>query len=273
MIVNQQTQEKPPDSNAQAWSPGLLRNPHEVGDKAARVRNMFSAIAQSYDRNNRLHSLWRDQAWRRKAVRMCDLKGDEHVVDIACGTGDLTLRFAHAGAERVIGIDFTPEMLFVGSTKMKADPKQNKAHITLTGGDAMRLPLRDASADIVSIAFGIRNVSNAQRAITEFARVLREGGKLVILEFSLPRNPVMRALYQAYFQHVLPRTATWISGDKTGAYKYLPRSVDTFVDGVGLVSMMQTAGLHLIRRKSLTLGVAAVYVAEKRAAPPATENW
>ena len=238
------------------WNDSLLSNPHAVADKRQRVRNMFAAIAPSYDLNNRLHSLWMDQRWRAKAVKLADLRPGDRVVDVACGTGDLTLQFARAlgsGAPTVIGIDFTHEMLPI------ARRKGAQAAAAFLNGDAMCLPLADASADVVSIAFGIRNVADPAAACREFRRVLRPGGRLIILEFSLPTLAPMRAMYNFYFRKVLPRTATLISGDKTGAYKYLPESVNTFIDRAAMMRMMTEAGFVDVTQHPMTFGICVCY--------------
>jgi demethylmenaquinone methyltransferase/2-methoxy-6-polyprenyl-1,4-benzoquinol methylase len=238
------------------WNDSLLANPHAVADKRLRVRRMFAAIAPSYDLNNRLHSLWMDQWWRRRAVALADLRPTDQVVDVACGTGDLAMRFAGAlgpAGKPVIGIDFTYEMLPIARQKSQSRP------LVLLNGDALALPLPDASADVVSIAFGIRNVADPAAACREFRRILRPGGRLIILEFSLPVNPLLRGLYNFYFRKILPRTATWISGDKTGAYKYLPESVNTFIDRAAMASMMTGAGFTQVTQHPMTFGVCVCY--------------
>src|SRR5690606_18226989 len=181
----------------EAWHDRDLQNPHQVEDKAQRVRAMFSAIAPSYDLNNRLHSLWRDQAWRRAAVKFAQLQPGNRVLDVACGTGDLAMAFCHAlqpaDRARVLGVDFTFDMLTIAQQKRGGLPVEYQQ------GDAMRLPVSDGSVDVVSIAFGIRNVADPARAIREFHRVLRPGGRVIILEFSLPTSRLMRSLYMFYF--------------------------------------------------------------------------
>jgi demethylmenaquinone methyltransferase / 2-methoxy-6-polyprenyl-1,4-benzoquinol methylase len=241
------------------WSDDNLANPHAAADKAQRVRSMFAAIAPRYDLNNRLHSLWRDQAWRRAAVHMAELKRNDIVLDVACGTGDLALAFAGAGAERVWGIDFTFEMLTIAGQKGHARSRGLDSITNWAAGDALRLPLPDACVDVVSIAFGIRNVSDPAAAVREFVRVLRPGGRLVILEFSLPRNRLLRAGYNFYFQHILPRSASLIAHDRSGAYRYLPQSVQTFIDGPAMLATMAQAGLSSLQRRKLTFGIAAIY--------------
>jgi demethylmenaquinone methyltransferase/2-methoxy-6-polyprenyl-1,4-benzoquinol methylase len=278
--------------SATSWNDDLLKDPHAVADKRRRVQKMFAAIAPSYDLNNRLHSLWMDQRWRKKAVKLAELKSTDAVLDVACGTGDLAFRFAEGlfglfnrsrrsapllhRPPTVLGIDFTFEMLplardkgswFKWSDVDPPSPELPNGALSLWGyqpnrwinGDAQSLPLSDQTADIVSIAFGIRNVQDPAKALSEFRRVLRPGGRLIILEFSLPTNPILRSLYNFYFRQVLPRTATLISGDKTGAYKYLPESVNTFIGREKMMEMMAAAGFEQIEQFPMTFGVCVCY--------------
>ncbi|MCA9294263.1 MAG: bifunctional demethylmenaquinone methyltransferase/2-methoxy-6-polyprenyl-1,4-benzoquinol methylase UbiE [Phycisphaerales bacterium] len=263
--------EQPNDGGEQraGWSEGELRaDPHAHAEKAAKVRSMFAAIAGKYDLNNRVHSFGRDQAWRREAVRMAHVTKTDRVLDVACGTGDLSRAFADAGAAHVTGLDFTQEMLDIAKTKRlvkRGTLRSGKPVIDYVQGDAMRLPFADKTFDIVSIAFGIRNVSEPMVALREFARVLKPGGRLVVLEFDQPSAGPVRWLNKLYCNKVMPITASLISRDKAGAYKYLPRSIETFLTSEALASAMVEAGFQDPQIKRLTLGVCACVRGDKPA--------
>lgn len=246
------------DPTSTEWTDDLLVDPHAVADKRARVRKMFAAIAPCYDLNNRVHSLWQDQRWRRKAVRLAQLKPTDVVVDVACGTGDLTMQFSRAlGIDgRTVGIDFTFEMLPPARRKAGSDRLKRPHFIN---ADAQAIPLPEASADVVSIAFGIRNVQDPAEVLGEFYRILRPAGRVIILEFSLPRNRLLRGLYNFYFRRVLPRTATWISRDRTGAYRYLPESVNAFIGRERMMAMMREAGFGQVEAFPMTFGICVCY--------------
>ncbi|MHC4128592.1 MAG: ubiquinone/menaquinone biosynthesis methyltransferase [Planctomycetota bacterium] len=239
----------------------LAAGPHRAVDKDRRVQRMFAAIAHSYDLNNRVHSFWRDQAWRRRAVELCRVRPTDHVLDAACGTGDLAEAFAAAGPARVWGVDFTAEMLRIAHGKARR-PRRASGRVApeYLLGDIMGLSFGDASCDIVSIAFGIRNVSDAPLALAEFRRVLRPGGRLVILEFSSPANRLLRLLNDVYCGHIMPLTATLLAGDRSGAYRYLPRSVATFADREQLAAMMKDAGFAHVTQHPMTFGVCVAYL-------------
>ena len=234
------------------WDDALLTNPHAVADKRRRVQTMFSAIAPSYDLNNRLHSLWMDQYWRKTAVKLAEVRPTDQIVDIACGTGDLTLAMSRGNTKTPIGIDFTYAMLPLARSK-------SPANFVWINGDALAIPLEDACADVVSVAFGIRNVTDPAAALREFKRILRPGGRIIILEFSLPSRAILRALYRLYFCCILPRTATWISRDRTGAYRYLPQSVNTFINRETMKEMMNQAGFTAVSHHSMTCGICVCY--------------
>ncbi|MEM7755814.1 MAG: bifunctional demethylmenaquinone methyltransferase/2-methoxy-6-polyprenyl-1,4-benzoquinol methylase UbiE [Planctomycetota bacterium] len=244
---------------ARVWAEGDLADLHAKDDKAQRVEKMFAAIAGAYDLNNRLHSLGLDQLWRRAAVRAAALEEGQVAADIACGTGDLTEMLAKTPARRVIGLDFTNAMLAYAREKRATRPGALAGKIEYLWADAHRLPLRDSSIDALTIAYGIRNVQRPGEALKEFARVLKPGGRLVILEFDRPANPVVRMGHEFYTHRVMPLTATLISGDRSGAYRYLPKSVETFLTRDTLVGLIEEAGLATVTVRSLTFGVCACY--------------
>lgn len=246
-----------------AWVEAELSNPHASMEKASKVRRMFSAIAGSYDLNNRVHSLGRDQAWRRYAVKVSAVGPGDRVLDVACGTGDLSQAFASAGAAHVTGLDFTPAMLDHARIKQQRLDASVGAKLVYVEGDAQQLQYSDGSFDVLSIAFGIRNVAEPKRAIAEFFRVLRPGGRLVILEFDRPSFAPIRWFNDFYCGWVMPRTATMISGDTSGAYKYLPASVGTFMSRRQMCEAIRAAGFEQVKDRGLSLGICVCYSALK----------
>lgn len=249
---------------APVWTQEALQgNPHADAEKARKVQSMFAAIARSYDLNNRLHSFLQDQRWRRAAVRAAGATGSTRVLDVACGTGDLAEAFADAGAREVVGVDFTPEMLDVARHKGAGRPESSR--VTYRQGDAMRLDFADASFDVVSIAFGIRNVAVPERALGEFFRVLAPGGRLVVLEFADPANPLVRWGSNLYTKRIMPWTASLIARDGSGAYHYLPRSVSTFLQPADFARKLRAVGFDRCSATPLTLGICVLHRAEKPA--------
>ena len=252
-----------PTSNQEstpAWSNDeLSTDPHSREDKAGKVQKMFAAIAQSYDLNNRVHSFGLDQRWRKKVVRLAgDLSG-KSVLDVACGTGDLAEAFASAGPSHVEGIDVTPQMLDVARQRPS---KPGSCSITWRVGDAMDLDVPSESVDVVSIAFGLRNVMIPEKALAEFRRVLKPDGKLLILEFSEPTNPLIRGCNRLYTNHIMPITASLIARDRSGAYRYLPKSVETFLSREAIESALKTSGFPNVRQIPMTFGVCVAYLAD-----------
>ncbi len=258
----------PMASTEPVWTAEALgRDPHADAEKARKVQAMFAAIARSYDLNNRLHSFFQDQQWRRAAVRAAGIDASTRVLDVACGTGDLSEAFADAGAAAVTGLDFTPQMLDVARHKAAhGGPRAaRRAQVSYVQGDAMALPFADASFDVVSIAFGIRNVAQPGRAIAEFFRVLAPGGRLVVLEFADPTNPVVRWASDLYTKRIMPLTATLVARDRSGAYRYLPRSVSTFAQPAEFRAMLGRAGFAACTSSPRTMGVCVIHRAERPA--------
>ena len=248
-----------------AWTSESLRgNPHEVADKAHRVESMFASIADRYDLNNRVHSLWRDQAWRKHAAKLANVDPGDDVLDMACGTGDLTELLARCRPRSVLGMDFTDAMLEIARHKANRQTRDNGLPTPVfRWGDATKIELPDQSMDVITIAFGLRNVSSPEAAVGEFARVLRPGGRLVVLEFSTPRFALVRYFNAMYTRHLMPITATLLSGDRSGAYRYLPRSVSTFANPDALASMIAAGGFAVQQQVPQSLGICTITVATR----------
>ncbi len=229
-------------------------------DKApATIAGMFDAIAGRYDALNHLLSAGLDYGWRRRAVRALALTGAERVLDVCTGTGDLAIATAR-GARQVVGVDFSGEMLRLGLAKIRATPFAPR--IALARGDAMRLPLPDASFDAATIAFGIRNVTDPVAAAREIRRVLRPGGRLAILEFGSPTLPGLRQVYGWYFRAVLPRIGRLVSHHQD-AYSYLPASVQQFPSGPVFAALLGRAGFVDVSPTPLAAGAVWLYTARK----------
>jgi demethylmenaquinone methyltransferase/2-methoxy-6-polyprenyl-1,4-benzoquinol methylase len=255
-----EVQTQPDEGVIRAWEDAELSDLHENEQKSVKVRAMFNAIARSYDLNNRVHSMWRDEAWRKHAVKRAGVNAGDRVLDVACGTGDLTQAFAkHSRASEVIGVDFTEGMLEIAGHKKDRLHRELGTRLSYEQGDAMDLRFEDESFDVVSIAFGIRNVQEPSKAIGEFYRVLKPRGRLVILEFDQPSNPLVRWFNGVYCGTIMPRTATWIARDTSGAYKYLPRSVSSFMSRSEMMDAMGDAGFENRRVRGLTMGICACY--------------
>jgi demethylmenaquinone methyltransferase/2-methoxy-6-polyprenyl-1,4-benzoquinol methylase len=247
----------PSTSPPALWDALSLNDPHAQPDKANRVQQMFDSIAPTYELVNSVSSMGRDRVWRRTLIEMADVSKGAAVLDVACGTGNLVRMLAdQTPAGRVVGVDFASGMLrhAVAPQRPNADYCQ---------ADACQLPFRDGRFDLLSCAFGVRNFQNLDAGLTEFARVLRAGGRALILEFSLPANRLLRKAYLYYFRNILPRTAGWISRDRVGAYRYLPESVISFLEDAEIVERLRGAGFRDVRVRRMTLGVVSIFVATK----------
>ena len=229
---------------------------------------MFADISPRYDLLNHLLSLNVDRLWRRRIVAEIGLAKDDQVLDVCTGTADLAIEIARQLGPngRVYGTDFTPEMLRLGQPKCKRAPG---AALALAAADTLHLPFRDETFDAVTVAFGIRNVIDTDAALAELLRILKPGGKAGILEFSNSRVPGFRAAFSLYFHHVLPRVGALVARGKEGrrAYRYLPSSVAEFLPPEVLAKRMATAGFQSVKHHSLSLGIAAIHVATRPAAP------
>jgi demethylmenaquinone methyltransferase/2-methoxy-6-polyprenyl-1,4-benzoquinol methylase len=223
------------------------------------IRTLFDSIAKGYDRFNHLSSLNADKGWRRKAVRaIVDTREPLAVLDVATGTADLAIAVAKKAAEgsQVIGIDLSEGMLEVGRKKAEGLP------VTLQQGDAEALSYADGTFDRVSVAFGVRNFENLSLGLREMCRVLKPGGRLVILELSYPDNRFLLWCYKIYAFKILPAIGTRLTGNR-GAYTYLPDSILKFPKPPVFLPMLREAGFTSAKARSLTFGICRMYVAEK----------
>jgi len=234
-----------------------------VDKSELRVRRMFGEIAGRYDFLNHLLSLGVDHYWRWRTVRRVPPQAQGPILDLCTGTGDLALAYSRAGRGKtqVVGADFCHEMLVIGEAKARRAGADQT--VSFLEADAQRLPLPDDYFQIVCVAFGLRNVTDTDRGLSEMARVCRPGGHVAVLEFSQPLWQPFRALYGWYFRHVLPRIGQALARNRLDAYNYLPESVGEFPSGEALAERMRGAGLSDVRHYPLTLGIATLYVGVK----------
>lgn len=229
-----------------------------ANEHAGRVREMFSGIAKRYDFLNHLLSGNTDTRWRRLVAERVGEKlssSSSRILDVACGTGDLSLTLFEITGARVIGADFCRPMLEIAATKTPNE-------LPLIEGDALALPFRDGTFDVVTIAFGLRNLASVEGGLAELRRVLKPGGWVAVLEFSRPANAILRPVFGLYFTKVLPLLGGLISG-KRQAYSYLPASVQKFPDQQELLLLMQRAGFDRVKFENLTGGIAALHMGRR----------
>ena len=221
---------------------------------AAGVRRMFDRVAPRYDLANTVLSLGRDRHWRQAAARAVELEPGEAAVDVACGTGRLAAELAREQpAATVLGLDFSSRMVQRARAALGGGRR-----LGFTVGDAMELPLRDASVDVVTIAFGLRNLPDPRRGLSELRRVLRPGGRLLVCEFSRPVAPGFREVYDRYLVSLLPLIARRLSPDPE-AYQYLARSIGAWPSQAELAGWLRDAGFDRVRWRDLTGGIVALH--------------
>lgn len=232
-----------------------------LSDKGEKIQQMFGAIAPRYDFLNRLLSFGIDRRWRTKAVRLLKYKEGSRILDVATGTGDVALEIAlrTPSSVRITGADFCKEMVDLGAVKVAASPYADR--IDLKVAPCEDLPFADDTFDSITIAFGIRNVVDRKLGLAEMWRVLRPGGRMIILEFSTPRSQLFRQLYYFYFRRMLPIVGGLFS--RYNAYKYLPDSVLEFPSQEEFSTMIAETGFRNIHLHELTFGIATIYVGEK----------
>ena len=222
--------------------------------KGAAVQKLFGIIARRYDLANRVLSMGFDAGWRRRAARLVQQWQPRRILDLATGSGDIALALTKACPDaRVIGADFCLPML---------QEARRKGVAALVQADGLRLPFADASFDVLTIAFGLRNMESWQDGLAEMARVLRERGHLLVLDFSVPRPP-LRALYRFYLHRILPLMAATLTGDR-GAYEYLGASIEKFPQGDEMCALIAAAGFDEVKCETLTGGIVSLYSAARK---------
>ncbi|MBN1435849.1 MAG: bifunctional demethylmenaquinone methyltransferase/2-methoxy-6-polyprenyl-1,4-benzoquinol methylase UbiE [Sedimentisphaerales bacterium] len=248
------------------WNRSELDNPHQHPLKQQRVHAMFSAIAQSYDLLNHLLSFNMDQRWRRRAAQLAQLAPSQTALDLCCGTGDQTFALAQAQPQlkHIVAVDFCPEMLQIAQTKNKKTYQSSpRPNITWTCSDVLQLDLPPESFDCVTCAFGLRNLIDHQRFFDQNYHLLKPKGRIVVLEFAMPKNPIIKWAYQCYFRLALPVIGSIISSDRTGAYNYLPASVNSFNTQPTLEQAARKAGFKELSWHNLAAGAVLALVAVK----------
>jgi demethylmenaquinone methyltransferase/2-methoxy-6-polyprenyl-1,4-benzoquinol methylase len=229
--------------------------------KKEEVQQMFDNIAPTYDRLNHLFSLSIDKLWRRRVVRLVRRMKPQRILDLATGTGDLAIKMAkRIPKAHIMGVDLSENMLAVAAEKVRRQGLDD--HIALDQGEAEHLDIGDGVVDVVTVAFGVRNFGDIDGSLLEIGRTLTAGGHIVILEFSTPRNPLVRYFYRLYSNHVMKPVGGLISKDRK-AYDYLPDSIEEFPDPERFLDIMRHAGFKECRRKSLSLGIAQIYIGQK----------
>jgi demethylmenaquinone methyltransferase/2-methoxy-6-polyprenyl-1,4-benzoquinol methylase len=227
-----------------------------MNDKKNKVKNIFDSIAEKYDFLNHLLSFGIDNYWRRKALQLTKIGSESFLLDIACGTGDVAIEAHKQGVTKIIGADFSHNMLEL--FKKKREWINGKVVQTV----AEQMPFRNNSFTNISVAFGVRNFYDIKEGFRSFHRVLKVGGKATIIEFHMPENKIFRGLYKFYFKNILPFVGGIFSKNKS-AYQYLPDSVEEFDEKIILTDLLKEVGFNSIKKYKLTFGIVQVVIAEK----------
>jgi demethylmenaquinone methyltransferase/2-methoxy-6-polyprenyl-1,4-benzoquinol methylase len=229
---------------------------------APQDNKLFSEIAKRYDLLNHLLSFNIDQTWRKKLVKFANPQPGDRMLDVCTGTGDITIRFArHDRVGQIVGIDLTDQMLRIARHKIR--DSRNGKRIKLLKGNGLNLPFHDNCFDIITIGFGLRNLGHHRKGISEMVRVLRFGGRLLILEFSPPEENLFGKIYNVYLNTVIRAVGGIVSGS-AGAYRYLSTSIVDFPRPEEILKIMETEGLKELRSDKLTGGIAYLYRGEKK---------
>ena len=232
----------------------------ENSGKKEQVAKMFDNISHRYDFLNHFLSLGIDKVWRRKAISMLKPLHPKLILDVATGTGDFAIQALSLNPDRIFGIDISEGMLEMGRNKLKDRNLSSK--IELLQGDSENIPFEENKFDAVTVAFGVRNFENLEKGLREIFRVLKPGGKLIVLEFSRPKAFPMKQGYNFYFKTILPKIGRMVSSDKS-AYTYLPESVEAFPDGADFLRILENVGFKQSQCKALTFGISSIYSGAK----------
>ncbi len=232
----------------------------EAGKKKE-VAQMFDHVAHSYDFLNHFFSLGIDRGWRKRVVNILQPTKPKIILDVATGTADLALALSKLSPTSIVGVDISTKMLAIGAKKISAAKLDNI--IKLQEGDSVKLQFPDNNFDAVTVSFGVRNFENLRMGLSEMYRVLKPGGKVVILEFSKPTTFPIKQLFAVYFKYLLPFIGKIVSGDNR-AYTYLPESVAAFPEGKQFVSILQELGYTGVSTERLTFGISTIYTASKK---------
>jgi len=240
----------------------LLGTQNSAVPSRKEIWRLFNKIAPCYDLLNHILSCGQDFGWRRKLASHLKKQKDQHILDLATGTADVLITICQQSKriKSAVGIDLAPKMLALGQNKIIKQKLEEV--ITLLPGDAMQIPFPENSFDAVTIAFGIRNVPDTAKTIQEMLRVLKPGGRVVVLEFSLPQNKIIRKLYLCYFRYILPWLGFLISGNHA-AYRYLNQTVEHFPYGQAFCDLLTSAGFEQVYARVMTFGIATIYQADK----------
>lgn len=227
-----------------------------MDEKKSKVKNIFDSIAWKYDLLNHLLSFGVDKYWRRKALKLSKVGSESFLLDVACGTGDVAIEANKQGVRKIVGADFSRNML--GLFKRKSEWIAGR----VIQSTAEQMPFKGKSFTNITVAFGVRNFYDIKEGFKSFHRVLKQKGKATIIEFQMPENAFFKALYKLYFKKILPLIGGIISKNKT-AYQYLPDSVEEFDEKISLVELLKDAGFRLVTKHTLTFGIVQVVIAEK----------
>ncbi|MBI9019568.1 MAG: bifunctional demethylmenaquinone methyltransferase/2-methoxy-6-polyprenyl-1,4-benzoquinol methylase UbiE [Phycisphaerae bacterium] len=253
-------------NDSPVWASEKLNNVHGDPDKGSKVQKMFDDVAARYDFTNRVISIYMDKRWRKRAIKSANIDDNARVLDLCCGTGDMVFEFADQYRSiDITGLDFSENMLKMARAKQDSikSGRYKSLDIKWLSGDASDLGFPDAQFDLVSCAFGLRNLQDPAKAVAEASRVLKRKGKIVILEFGIPENFLLKMVVKCYLRYILPVLGRLASGSSSGAYDYFPRSVADFGTSSLLKQALTDAGFKDIKIQKICLATVLLITATK----------